>query len=120
MIDAHETSGEEVDLLLFRIGETVYGADASLIARVDRPTETTYSLPALGRLAEGRRALVFATGQGEKALRIDAVIGVRTALVDSLRRMPSAAGAGSYALGFWLEDSGTPVTLIDLLATSSE
>lgn len=116
----HESDGEEVDLLLFRVGPTTYAADAALIARIDRPSEGAYSLPALGRLTEGKRAVVFKAGAEERQLRIDEIIGVKTVLVGALRRMPSAASARSYAIGFWLDAGNTPVTLIDLLATSSE
>lgn len=120
MNDAPEQTGDEVDLLLFRIGASVYAADAALVSRIDRPSENAYALPALGRLAEGKRALVFKTEQGEKELRIDAIVGVKPAPVATLRRMPTAAGARGYAMGFWLDGGNSPVTLIDLLATSSE
>lgn len=118
--DASAPDGGEVDLLLFRIGQRTYATDAASVLRVDRATETAYALPSLGRLDSGGRVLAFRGVDDERQLRIDGLLGVVRAEVAALRRMPSAAGARGYALGFWLRDGNTPVPLIDLLATSSE
>jgi chemotaxis signal transduction protein len=104
---------EEVNLLFFDIGGRLYGADASQVLRVDRPEAHAFERPELGKLASGERALVFRSGEGEGQLRVDGVRGVRRVTVDHLRRIPPAAHASQYALGFLLEGE-TPILLLNL------
>lgn len=116
---------EELDLLLFEIGANVFGADAALVLRIDRPDEETLTLEELGRLRHGGRALVFrgppqddSSAATERSIRVDAVRGVQTVPLHELRRLPTAASADKYAIGVWL-DGETPVMLIDLQQTIS-
>ena len=108
-----------VELVLFEVGDRVYGADATQVLRVERRRPEARDVVALGALTQGARALVCRTEAGERQLPIDAVRGVRRARPADLRRRPPTAHASPYAIGFWL-DGDTPVVLIDLLqATSS-
>jgi chemotaxis signal transduction protein len=116
---------EELDLLLFEIGPNVFGADAALVLRIDRPDPETLTLSELGSLRHGARALVFrgpsndgSAESTERSIRVDAVRGVQTVPLSELRRLPTAASADRYAIGVWL-DGETPVMLIDLQETFS-
>lgn len=91
----------EVDLILFEIAGQLFGADASLVLRIERPS------------AEGKRALVFQGGAEEGQLPVDRVRGVKAVSVASLRRMPAAASQ-PHAIGVWL-DGDDPVLLLDLV-----
>ena len=112
---------EDVGLLLFKIGDNTYGADATQVVRIDQPPDansgrpgtTPLERPELGALKRGDRVLVFRDREGEGQLRVDAVQGLRQVPVDQLRRVPAAALPAPYAVGFWL-DGGNPVLLIDL------
>lgn len=109
----------ELDLLLFQVGASVFGVDASLVVRIDRPDETTRTLAELGTPAHGTRCLVFRDPDGEeRSIRVDSVPGVRTVPIAELRRLPDAAASRRYAVGVWL-DGETPVMLIDLQETFS-
>lgn len=108
----------EVDILLFEVGDVLYGADASQVIRVDRPDAATLDSTRLGRVHSGQRALVFHGGDGEARLRVDVVHGVRSVAVHALRRMPRVAG-GKGTLGVWL-DGERPVVLVDLLQTRQD
>jgi len=103
----------EVDILLFEVGPTVFGVDASQVLRVANAESNSVTLKELGPLKSGGRALVFREDEGEGQLRIDAVQGVRTVNVMELRRLPRAAALKPYALGIWLDGTQT-VLLIDL------
>jgi chemotaxis signal transduction protein len=112
---------DEIDLLLFEVGPSVFGVDASLVLRIDRPTEETHTLADLGKPSHGSRCLVYRGGDGEhqeQSLRVDAVRGVKTVGLNELRRLPEVASSRRYALGVWL-DGETPVMLIDLQETFS-
>ncbi|AGC45116.1 frizzy aggegation protein B [Myxococcus stipitatus DSM 14675] len=111
-----EKSGD-VDILFFEIGGGLFGADASQVLRIDRSLPEDITLPELGRLHRGNRALVFDTPEGEGHLKVDAVNGVRSIPVTQLRRMPPTAGAAPYAVGVCLEEART-VLLIDLVETA--
>ncbi|NVJ07619.1 Frizzy aggregation protein FrzB [Myxococcus sp. AM001] len=115
--DALHEKEEEVDLLFFDIGATLYGTDASQVLRIDRSLPEDLTLPELGLLHRGGRAIVFDTPEGEAHLKVDAVHGVRSIPVNSLRRMPPTAGAAAYAVGVCLEEART-VLLIDLVETA--
>lgn len=105
----------KVDVLIFRVGRTRYGADASQIVRVDRATHQSKLIDALGTPETGTRALVFNLPKGDEAqICIDGVVGVRTLTVNDLRRVPPAAGQPGGVLGFWLDGDDSPVVLIDL------
>ncbi|WP_338866615.1 Frizzy aggregation protein FrzB [Myxococcus stipitatus] len=112
-----EETFEEVDILFFEVGGGVFGADASQVLRIDRSLPEDITLPELGRLHRGNRALVFDTPEGEGHLKVDAVTGVRSIPVTQLRRMPPTAGAAPYAVGVCLEEART-VLLIDLVQTA--
>jgi len=119
-----EGVAEQVDLLFFEVGAALYGTDASQVLRIDRARQDDFSLPDLGALREGTRALVFQLPEGEGHLRVDAVRGVRPVPLTSLRRMPPPAAAPPYAVGLCLDQGLTqtpeeapPVLLIDLAET---
>jgi chemotaxis signal transduction protein len=115
-----DAAAEQVDLLFFEVGNALYGADASQVLRIARALADDFTLPALGALRQGSRALVFQLPEGEGHLRVDAVRGVRPVPLNTLRRMPLPAAAPSYAVGLCLEQSlneSQPVLLIDLAET---
>jgi chemotaxis signal transduction protein len=111
---------EEVDILFFDIGNSVYGTDASQVLRIDRSLPDDLLLPELGLPHRGHRAIVFDTPEGEGHLKVDGVRGVRSIPVSSLRRMPPTAGAAPYAVGVFLEaeSQDRAVLLIDLAETA--
>ena len=104
-----------VEIVLFRVGDTSYGADASQVVRVARPTERTQTCAGLGPLERGGRALVFRDPEGEEELelRIDEVKRILPVPVAQLRRVPPATGAPKGVIGFYLEQD-RPVVLVDL------
>ena len=108
---------QEVDLLFFEVGEAVYGTDASQVLRIDRALADAPTLPDLGALKRGNRAIVFDTPEGEGYLRVDAIRGVRPTPIVSLRRLPGAVVAAPYAIGLVLDEKDRLVMLIDLVAT---
>lgn len=106
-----------VDLVIFEIGGTRYGADMTQVRRIGKPNEVESVGRPLGAAIEGKRALVFSPdGQHEVALVIDRLLGVESAAHHDLRRMPLAAPS-PFVIGAWL-DRGQPVLLVDLLATN--
>jgi chemotaxis signal transduction protein len=108
-------SVDHVELVLFTVGTTRYGAALTQVSRIDldEPAESV-GLP-LGPCT-GRRALVFSPSSGvERRLRIDGVLGVRRVPADSLRRLPRVLSAPPMAIGAWI-DGEQPVVLIDLHA----
>lgn len=106
-----------VDILIFRIGQHRYGADASQVTRIGRAGHDARLSDELGLPEEGGRALVFDTDRGEAQLCVDQVVGVRSAPVHDLRRLPLAAGPSRNVLGLWLEDGERPIVLLDLSRT---
>jgi chemotaxis signal transduction protein len=108
-----ESAPGDVELLLFDIGGTLYGVDASQVLRIDRADADAIRLDVLGQLTRGLRALSFQTSEGEKQLKVDAVHGIRTVELGSLRRLPAAANTLPFAIGVWL-DGEKPVLLLDL------
>jgi hypothetical protein len=110
---ATSAPAEQVDLLLFEIGDQVFGTDASTVLRIDRPGPNARVLTDLGLLRFGSRALVFNSPQGEAQLTVDAIRPVERARVASLRRVPLAGAICPYAVGFWL-DGDVPIVLVDL------
>ena len=117
--DDHSPELNEVDILFFEVGDTVYGTDASLVLRIDRSHPEDLELPDLGPLKRGGRALVFDTPEGEGHLKVDAIRGVRSIPIMDLRRLPPVAGAAPYAVGVVL-DQERPVMLIDLVETLND
>ncbi|HLL54910.1 MAG TPA: Frizzy aggregation protein FrzB [Myxococcaceae bacterium] len=113
MSPAELDSTSEVELLLFDVGGTLYGVDASQVLRIDRAGPDALRVDALGQLSRGLRALSFQSPEGEKQLTVDAVHGVRTVELGSLRRLPPAAYTLPFAIGVWL-DGEKPVLLLDL------
>jgi chemotaxis signal transduction protein len=106
----------EVDVLFFEVGDTVYGTDASMVLRIDRSHPDDLELAELGALHRGNRVLVFETTEGEGHLKVDAIRGVRPVPIVALRRLPPVALAASYAVGVFLDEE-RPVLLIDLVET---
>jgi chemotaxis signal transduction protein len=97
-----------VEIVLFEIKGVNYAADASQVVRIDRaaPDANTES---------GERALMVLAADGAcRPIRVDAVHGLRTVPVTSLRRLPFAIDTKEVAVGVWL-DGETPVILLDLL-----
>ena len=120
LLDPLSTESEdlqEVDLLFFEVGDSVYGTDASQVIRIDRALADAPALEDLGPLKRGNRAIVFDTPEGEAYLRVDSISGVRPTPIVSLRRLPSAVIAAPYAIGLVLEEEARLVMLIDLVAT---
>ena len=118
-IDGRAPGEGEVQILLFSVGEELYGCDASQVLRIDGPRPTDIWLEALGALAIGSRALVFRTDGGESQLRVDAVSGVVNVPVQALRRMPPSTGARAWVAGLWLNGKGAMV-LVDLELTTGQ
>lgn len=104
----------DVELLIFRVGEDLYGADACQVARIGRPDAETAVPLLLGAPRGLGHSLMVKDGSGtEPAVRVDAVEGLRQAPVHLLRRLPPAAAAPAYAVGVWLDEQ-RPVLLVDL------
>jgi chemotaxis signal transduction protein len=117
--DDHAPEANEVDVLFFEVGDIVYGTDASQVLRIDRSHPDDLSVPGLGPLKRGNRALVFDTPEGEGHLKVDAIRGVRPVPIMDLRRLPPVAGAAPYTVGVFL-DQERPVMLIDLVETLND
>ncbi len=113
-----EPAHGDVQLVLFEVAGTLLAADATQILRIDRATPDAHVLSGMPPPGRGRRALVYRRpgGGGEAQLRVDSIHGVVTAAIESLRRMPAAARALDFALGFWLGKE-RPVLLVDLCRT---
>ena len=108
-----------VDILVFQVAGTRYAADASQVVRIDRPLEEPSVGPLLGEPQVGNRALIFKTASGEfRRLDIDAVSGVKTVSIESLRRLPPPARVGEIPIGTWL-DGDDAVLLVDLASMAS-
>lgn len=117
------TRQQMVDLVVFEIAGTRYGADLGHVRRIDSDAEqedvSTNVGELLGRPLIGHRGLVFATLSGPvQRLSVDTIMGVRRVSVSDLRRVPSAIEGTPFAMGFWL-DGDEVVVLIDLLAMAS-
>jgi chemotaxis signal transduction protein len=109
-----DAAPELVDILLFEVGDRLYGADATQVLRISRRSEGSPDVDLLGPLKEGTRALVVRGPDGELELPVDGVRGVHRTPVAELRRRPATARCDPSAVGFWL-DGDTPVVLIDLV-----
>ncbi|KFE66870.1 Frizzy aggregation protein frzB [Hyalangium minutum] len=108
---------DEVDVLFFEIGDRLYGTDASQVLRIERALPEDLSVPSLGELRRGRRALVFSTSQGEAHLKVDVVHAVRPILIANLRQLPPAVNAAPFTIGACLDQTRL-VLLIDLVETA--
>ncbi len=109
---------ETVEIVLFDIAGTRYGADMTQVRRIGRHDDADSVGAPLGTPLEGRRAIIFASsGHHEVALLIDGVLGVHTVSRGELRRLPLAAGPSPYIIGAWL-DRDQAVLLVDLFATN--
>ncbi len=107
-------SDEVVEVLIFEVAGTRFGADASSVLRIDRRGADSEVGSPLGEPLEGRRTLVFADEKGrERRLRVDSIEGVRTVPQADLRRLPGVAIASPISIGAWL-DAGRAVLLVDL------
>lgn len=103
-----------VEVLIFEVAGTRYGADASSVLRIDRRGDGPEVGAPLGEPAEGKRTLVFADAKGnEQRLRVDSIEGVRSVPQADLRRLPGVAIASPISIGAWL-DAGHAVLLVDL------
>lgn len=109
-----QTPQGQVDVLLFRVGQTRYGADASQVVRIDRATVSTKLAHALDAPQTGTRVLVFVTAEGETSFYVDEVEGVRRVDSSDLRRVPPAAGQTTGVVGLWLETPEKAIVLVDL------
>ncbi|MCA3012580.1 MAG: Frizzy aggregation protein FrzB [Myxococcaceae bacterium] len=110
---------ERAELVIFEIAGRRFGADMTQVRRIDRLDVAASVGAPLGRVHEGRRALVFSPdGERELHLAIDAVAGVQAVSSDELRRLPTAVGPSPLVIGAWL-DRDAPVLLIDLYATQT-
>ncbi len=115
-----EEAAQSVQILVFRVGDVRFGADATQIARISRSGHRSRLSDTLGMPREGARALVFRDGaaeEGESEVCIDQVDGVLPAPLSQLRRIPPAAGRLNGILGLWLDDEPQPVILVDLPRT---
>ena len=108
---------DEVDILFFEIGDQLYGTDASQVLRIERALPEDITVPLLGALRRGSRALVFATSDGEGHLKVDTVHAVRPIPIADLRRLPPAVSAAPFTIGACL-DKARLVLLIDLVETA--
>ena len=108
-------AAEQIDLVIFEIAGTRYGADLGQVRRIDIDEPTESIGQPLGKPDRGGRALVFEVDHGhERRLAVDNVLGVSRVLITSLRRMPPAVNAAKFSIGAWL-DGDAPVLLIDLI-----
>lgn len=104
----------DVEILLFEVGGSRYGADAAQVLRVDQLPSGIRSSAGLGPTRAGDRALVFQTSNGAtNELQVDLVHGVRTIPVAQLRQLPPGLSPQGFAIGVWL-DGNAPVLLVDL------
>ena len=104
-----------VDILVFEVAGTRFGADASQVLRIARPDDETSVGQPLGAPKRGNRALVFKGPDGGlRRLDIDRVNGVQTISIESLRRLPGPARVGPNPIGAWL-DGDRAVLLVDLV-----
>lgn len=109
---------EQVEIVLFDVAGTRYGADMTQVRRIDRHDPHDSVGAPLGPCREGTRSLVFSPdGARDLHLAVDAVLGVRTVHRDELRRLPPAVGHSPYVIGAWLEQDAA-VLLVDLHATN--
>ena len=107
-------SDDAVEVLIFEVAGTRYGADASSVLRIDRRGYGVEVGEPLGEPTTGNRTLVFADEQGaERRLRVDSIEGVRTVPQADLRRLPGVAIASPISIGAWL-DAGRAVLLVEL------
>jgi chemotaxis signal transduction protein len=106
-----------VEIVLFEINGTRYGADMSQVRRIDRfDSQESVGAP-LGVPRVGKRALIFnPSGHREHHLAIDSTSGVQRISSDALRRLPNAVQAAPFILGAYL-DQDVAILLIDLHAT---
>ncbi len=105
----------EVEILLFEVGGSRYGADAAQVLRVDQPRPGIRSVVALGAARDGARALIFESPTGVmNQLQVDVVHGIRTVPIAQLWRLPAGISPQALAIGVWL-DGATPVLLMDLV-----
>ena len=103
-----------VDILVFEVAGTRFGADASQVLRIDRPVDEVSVGQPLGAPKRGSRALIFKAPDGDlRRLDIDRVNGVQTISIESLRRLPGPARVGPIPIGTWL-DGDRAVLLVDL------
>ncbi|MGQ0504427.1 MAG: Frizzy aggregation protein FrzB [Myxococcaceae bacterium] len=116
LADPGDDTARSLELLLFEVGDEVYGADATQVLRIDKPADDALTLVPLGELKRGSRALVFRTQSGEGQLRVDRVRGVASAGPNTLRRLPPAARRLPCAIGVWLAED-RPILLLDLVQT---
>ena len=117
MIRSVDPAPQTVEIVLFKIGGVTYAADASQVIRFDQVPLNSPGDEAVPRGARGgsERALIVRGASGAcLPISVEAVAGLRTVAVTSLRRLPHVVGISRPALGFWL-DGETPVMLIDLL-----
>lgn len=113
-----EAAAVEVQIVLFEIGGTRYGADMTQVRRIGRAADHESVGVPLGRPLAGLRALVFVPPGGtEVCLPIDSVLGVQAVRRDDLRRLPLAVGGSPFVIGAWL-DRDQAVLLVDLFATN--
>lgn len=108
---------DAIEIVLFEVSGTRYGADMTQVRRIGRADETRSVGAPLGPPTSGRRALIFGAAGAEHALRVDEIHGVRSVPRAELRRLPPAAGPSPLVLGAWL-DRDVAVLLVDLLATT--
>jgi len=107
-----------VDLVVFEIAGVRYAVDLTQVSRIDQPRGPPSVGAPLGAPSAPGRALVFTPPQGtERRLDVDAVLGVRSASSEDLRRLPPMVRAPPLALGALL-DADEAILLVDLHALS--
>jgi chemotaxis signal transduction protein len=91
-----------IEIILFAMKGVNYAADATQVVRIDR-------------VGAEERALMVRSPEGDcRPIRVEAVSGLRSVPVTSLRRLPIALETKDVAVGVWLNGE-TPVILLDLL-----
>lgn len=106
-----------VEIVLFEIAGTRYGADMTQVRRIGKASEVESVGRPLGSATKGKRALIFTPdGTREVGLPIDRLLGVHTVPIDDLRRMPIAAPS-PFVIGAWI-DHDQAILLVDLPATN--
>lgn len=105
---------EKIELVVFEIDGARYGADLTQVDHLEHSRPEDVAAAPLGKLKSGERALVIRSADGlSRRLAVDALLGVESVNVNTLRRLPAVAASGALPIGAWLDGEST-VLLVDL------
>jgi hypothetical protein len=111
-----EQDDGHLNLVIFELGGTRFGADLTQVIRLDfYDVDCSVGTP-LGAPSSGAKCLMIDAQDGRDwCLAIDALLGVRSVPLEELRRLPALAHGGAISIGAWL-DGKEAVLLVDLVA----